>query len=63
MIPAAELFVKAEDMLVEVLGRIAEPLVAARDVEEPEFGRRLSWYADRALEEAGDLVGAIVPGL
>jgi serine-type D-Ala-D-Ala carboxypeptidase (penicillin-binding protein 5/6) len=39
------------------------PLVAARDVEEPEFGRRLSWYADRALEEAGDLVGAIVPGL
>jgi serine-type D-Ala-D-Ala carboxypeptidase (penicillin-binding protein 5/6) len=39
------------------------PLVAGRDVEEPGFGRRFSWYAGRALDEAGDLVGAIVPGL
>jgi D-alanyl-D-alanine carboxypeptidase len=39
------------------------PLVASRDVEEPSFGRRVSWYAGRAVEEAGDLIGAIVPGL
>jgi serine-type D-Ala-D-Ala carboxypeptidase (penicillin-binding protein 5/6) len=39
------------------------PLVAGRDVEEPGFGRRLSWYAGRALDEAGDLIGAIIPGL
>ncbi len=39
------------------------PLVAGRDVEEPGFDRRLSWYAGRALDEAGDLVGAILPGL
>jgi D-alanyl-D-alanine carboxypeptidase (penicillin-binding protein 5/6) len=39
------------------------PLVAARGVEEPSFGLRLSWYAGRALEEAGDLLGAVIPGL
>lgn len=39
------------------------PLVAGRDVEEPGFGRRFSWYAGHALDEAGDLIGAIVPGL
>jgi D-alanyl-D-alanine carboxypeptidase len=39
------------------------PLVAGREVEEPGFGHRLSWYADRALDEAGDVIGAIVPGL
>jgi serine-type D-Ala-D-Ala carboxypeptidase (penicillin-binding protein 5/6) len=39
------------------------PLVASRDVDEPGFGRRFSWYAGRALDEAGDLIGAIVPGL
>jgi D-alanyl-D-alanine carboxypeptidase (penicillin-binding protein 5/6) len=39
------------------------PLVAGRDVEKPGFGRRFSWYAGRALDEAGDLIGAIVPGL
>jgi serine-type D-Ala-D-Ala carboxypeptidase (penicillin-binding protein 5/6) len=39
------------------------PLVVGRDVEEAGFGRRFSWYAGRALDEAGDLVGAIVPGL
>jgi serine-type D-Ala-D-Ala carboxypeptidase (penicillin-binding protein 5/6) len=38
-------------------------LVASREVDEPGFGRRLSWYAGRALDEAGDLIGAIVPGL
>jgi D-alanyl-D-alanine carboxypeptidase (penicillin-binding protein 5/6) len=39
------------------------PLVAARRVPEPGLGRRLSWYAGRALDEAGDLLGAILPGL
>jgi serine-type D-Ala-D-Ala carboxypeptidase (penicillin-binding protein 5/6) len=39
------------------------PLVASRDVAEPSFGHRLSWYAGHALDEAGDLLGAILPGL
>jgi len=39
------------------------PLVAARRVSAPSFGNRLSWYAGRALDEAGDLLGAILPGL
>ncbi|HET9214625.1 MAG TPA: D-alanyl-D-alanine carboxypeptidase family protein [Gaiellaceae bacterium] len=38
-------------------------LVAARDVEAPSFGDRVGWYADRALDEAGDLLAAVVPGL
>jgi D-alanyl-D-alanine carboxypeptidase (penicillin-binding protein 5/6) len=48
---------QAGKLVVEV------PLVAARDVAEPSFGRRLSWYAGRALDQAGDLLGAILPGL
>jgi serine-type D-Ala-D-Ala carboxypeptidase (penicillin-binding protein 5/6) len=39
------------------------PLVAGRAVDEPGLGRRFSWYAGRALDEAGDLIGAVVPGL
>lgn len=38
-------------------------LVAARDVEAPSFRDRVGWYADRALDEAGDLLAAVVPGL
>jgi len=38
-------------------------LVAARDVPEPTFRERLGWYADRALDEAGDIVSAVVPGI
>jgi D-alanyl-D-alanine carboxypeptidase len=40
-----------------------EPLVAARAVSAPSLGDRLGWYADRTLEEAGDLLSSIVPGL
>jgi hypothetical protein len=39
------------------------PLVAARAVSDPSFGERLGWYADRTLDEAGDLLSSIVPGL
>jgi D-alanyl-D-alanine carboxypeptidase len=39
------------------------PLVAARAVPAPSLGERLGWYADRTLDEAGDLLSAIVPGL
>lgn len=39
------------------------PLVAGRAVEEPGLGERVSWYAARALDEAGDLLGAVIPGL
>ena len=39
------------------------PLVAGRDVEEPDLGERLSWYAGRALDEAGDLIAAVIPGI
>jgi D-alanyl-D-alanine carboxypeptidase (penicillin-binding protein 5/6) len=38
-------------------------LVAGRDIVEPSFQERARWYADRALDEAGDLLGSIVPGL
>jgi len=32
------------------------PLVAARSVEEPGFGHKLSWYSGRTLDEASDLL-------
>jgi serine-type D-Ala-D-Ala carboxypeptidase (penicillin-binding protein 5/6) len=32
------------------------PLVAARAVEEPGFGHKLSWYSGRTLDEASDLL-------
>ena len=35
------------------------PLVAARPVEEPGFGHKLSWYAGRTLDEAGDLLEGV----
>jgi D-alanyl-D-alanine carboxypeptidase (penicillin-binding protein 5/6) len=38
-------------------------LVAARDVEEPGFRERAGWYADRALDEAGSMVSAVLPGI
>jgi serine-type D-Ala-D-Ala carboxypeptidase (penicillin-binding protein 5/6) len=38
-------------------------LVAARDVPAPTFTERAGWYADRALDEAGDMLSAVVPGL
>ncbi len=42
---------------------VRSDLVAARDVEAPSFGDRVGWYADRALDEAGDLLASVVPGL
>jgi hypothetical protein len=38
-------------------------LVAARAVAAPGLGERLGWYAGRALDEAGDMVGTVLPGL
>jgi hypothetical protein len=38
-------------------------LVAARDIPAPSFQERAGWYADRALDEAGDIVAAAIPGL
>jgi D-alanyl-D-alanine carboxypeptidase (penicillin-binding protein 5/6) len=35
------------------------PLVAARGVEKPGFGHKLSWYSERALDEAGDLLEGV----
>jgi len=35
------------------------PLVAARGVEEPGFGHKLSWYSGRTLDEAGDLLDGV----
>jgi D-alanyl-D-alanine carboxypeptidase (penicillin-binding protein 5/6) len=37
-------------------------LVAARDVAAPSFRERAGWYTDRALDEAGDMLSAVVPG-
>ena len=38
-------------------------LVAARDVSEPSLQERVGWYADRALDEAGDILASVIPGL
>jgi D-alanyl-D-alanine carboxypeptidase (penicillin-binding protein 5/6) len=38
-------------------------LVAARDVEAPSFSERMGWYADHALDEAGDMLSSVVPGI
>jgi serine-type D-Ala-D-Ala carboxypeptidase (penicillin-binding protein 5/6) len=38
-------------------------LVAARDVAAPSFQERVGWYTDRALDEAGDLLASVIPGL
>jgi serine-type D-Ala-D-Ala carboxypeptidase (penicillin-binding protein 5/6) len=38
-------------------------LVAARDVEAPGFRDRAGWYADRALDEAGSMLSAVLPGI
>jgi serine-type D-Ala-D-Ala carboxypeptidase (penicillin-binding protein 5/6) len=35
------------------------PLVAARAVEEPGFGHKLSWYSGRTLDEASDLLEGV----
>jgi serine-type D-Ala-D-Ala carboxypeptidase (penicillin-binding protein 5/6) len=37
-------------------------LVATRDIPEPTLRERVDWYADRTLDEAGDLLAAVVPG-
>lgn len=38
-------------------------LVAARDVADTSLRERLDWYADRSLDEAGDLLSSVLPGL
>ena len=39
------------------------PLVATRDVTDPGFEARVGWYADRALDEAGDMLATVLPGI
>ena len=39
------------------------PLVAAASVPEPGLGERIGWYASRALDEAGDMLGTVLPGI
>jgi D-alanyl-D-alanine carboxypeptidase (penicillin-binding protein 5/6) len=38
-------------------------LVADRDVADTSLRDRVEWYADRALDEAGDLLSSMLPGL
>jgi D-alanyl-D-alanine carboxypeptidase len=38
-------------------------LVATRDIPEPSLQERVGWYADRALDEAGDMLASVIPGL
>jgi serine-type D-Ala-D-Ala carboxypeptidase (penicillin-binding protein 5/6) len=38
-------------------------LVAARDVEAPGFRDRAGWYSERALDEAGSMLSAVLPGI
>ena len=49
------------EVRVSQRGRVVAraPLVAARGVEEPGFGHKLSWYSERTLDEAGDLLGGV----
>jgi serine-type D-Ala-D-Ala carboxypeptidase (penicillin-binding protein 5/6) len=49
------------EVRVEQKGRIIArvPLVAAREVEEPGFGHKLSWYSGRTLDEASDLLETV----
>jgi serine-type D-Ala-D-Ala carboxypeptidase (penicillin-binding protein 5/6) len=46
------------EVRVSQRGRVVAraPLLAARAVEEPGFGHKLSWYSGRTLEEASDLL-------
>jgi D-alanyl-D-alanine carboxypeptidase (penicillin-binding protein 5/6) len=37
-------------------------LVATRDIAEPSLQERVGWYADRALDEAGDILASVIPG-
>jgi len=37
------------------------PLVAAEAVEGPNLRRRVAWYAERALDEAGDMLSSVSP--
>ncbi len=49
------------EVRVEQKGRIIArvPLVAARKVEEPGLGHKLSWYSGRTLDEASDLLETV----
>ena len=38
-------------------------LVATRDIPEPSVGARMRWYADHALDEAGDILASVIPGI
>ncbi|HXV95670.1 MAG TPA: D-alanyl-D-alanine carboxypeptidase family protein [Gaiellaceae bacterium] len=38
-------------------------LVATRDIPAPTFEERARWYADRALDEAEDMLASVLPGL
>jgi D-alanyl-D-alanine carboxypeptidase (penicillin-binding protein 5/6) len=46
------------EVRVSQRGRVVAraPLVAARAVDEPGFGHKLSWYSGRTLDEASDLL-------
>jgi D-alanyl-D-alanine carboxypeptidase (penicillin-binding protein 5/6) len=53
------------EVVITARGRVIArtPLVATRAVEERGLGGRVAWYADRALDEAGDMLATVVPGL
>lgn len=52
---------KLGEVVILSAGRVVarRPLVAARAVPDVGFGTRAGWYADRALDEAGDLLGTV----
>jgi D-alanyl-D-alanine carboxypeptidase len=39
----------------------SRPLVASEAVGDPGLGQRLGWYADQALDEAGDMLDGLSP--
>lgn len=40
-----------------------QPLIATESIDAPGLGSRMGWYADRALDHAGDLLDSIFGGI
>jgi D-alanyl-D-alanine carboxypeptidase (penicillin-binding protein 5/6) len=40
-----------------------QPLVASKAIDDPSFGRRVGWYAGRAVDEAEEMLAAVLPGI
>ena len=63
-LPVAEGQKLGEVVVMDDNGEVARvDLVATRDIPAPSVQERARWYADRALDEAGDILASAIPGL